>query len=74
MVDDVIAAHERRIRTVQSIRVPPGVRPPQVDPVPAELLQRGAGLWNAMQQATWTSGRCRAQGWKKQNAKLIAVS
>lgn len=51
MVDDAIAAHERRIRTVQSIRTPPGVRPPQVDPVPAELLQMRAGLWNAMQQA-----------------------
>lgn len=49
MVDQAIEAHERRIRAVRSIRVPPGVRPPQVDPVPAELLQMRAGLWNAMQ-------------------------
>jgi hypothetical protein len=36
---------------VRSIRVPAGVRPPQIDPVPAELLQRRAQAWNVLQEA-----------------------
>jgi hypothetical protein len=50
-IDAVIAAYENRIRAVRSIRVPPGVRPPQIDPVPVELLQRRAQAWNVLQQA-----------------------
>jgi tetratricopeptide (TPR) repeat protein len=50
-INALVEAHEDRIRAVRSIRVPPGVRPPQVDPVPAELLQRRAAAWNNLQDA-----------------------
>jgi hypothetical protein len=49
--DDAVEVHERRIRTVRSIRVPPGVRPPQIDPVPQQLLQLRAQAWAALQEA-----------------------
>ncbi len=50
-IDDAVEVHERRIRTVRSIRVPPGVRPPQVDPVPLELIQLRAQAWTVLQTA-----------------------
>ena len=50
-IDDVIEVHERRIRTLRSIRVPPGVRPPQIDPVPVHLLQLRAQAWTVLQAA-----------------------
>jgi len=46
-----VEAHENRIRTVGSIRVPPGVPRPRIDPVPQELLQRRAQAWNVLQEA-----------------------
>ncbi len=49
--DDAVEVHERRIRTVRSIRVPAGVRPPQIAPVPLELLQLRAQAWAALQEA-----------------------
>ncbi|HZZ80297.1 MAG TPA: hypothetical protein VFE62_17425 [Gemmataceae bacterium] len=50
-IDALIEVHENRIRTLRSIRVPAGVRPPQIDPVPTELLQRRAHAWNFLQDA-----------------------
>lgn len=50
-IDAAIEVHEKRIRTVRSIRVPPGVRPPQIDPVPLHLLQLRAQAWTVLQAA-----------------------
>lgn len=46
-----IEIHEKRIRTQQSIRIPPGVRRPVIEPVPPGLLQQSAGAWKVLQDA-----------------------
>jgi tetratricopeptide (TPR) repeat protein len=51
MINALVEAHENRIRTQQSIRIPPGVRRPVIEPVPPGLLQQRAAAWKVLQDA-----------------------